>query len=79
MAYDKKMHILICLGLSLVGSLVCYPGAGFGVAMAGGLAKEIIWDWALGKGTPEWGDLGADLAGAIIGEGAAQCIRYIMF
>lgn len=79
MAQDKKYHLLICLGLSLVGSLVGYPGIGFGVAMGWGLAKEIVWDWALGKGTPEWADLGADLAGAILGEGAAICIRYLMF
>jgi len=77
MAYDKKMHLLICLGLSLVGSLSCYPGIGFGVAMTWGVGKEVVWDWALKKGTPEWGDLGADVAGAVIGEVVAQCIRYL--
>lgn len=78
-AADKLGHIKMCAGIACVASLLFTPQIGFGVAMTVGVGKEVIYDWALGKGAPEWGDLLADLVGSILGMGVSVCIRYLMF
>lgn len=75
-AADKLGHIKLCAGIALTLSLAFSPQIGFGIAMGVGVAKE-CWDLC-GHGTPEWGDLLADLVGAILGCGGAICIKFII-
>lgn len=37
------------------------------VTVVAGIAKELVWDYAMKKGTPDWCDVVADMAGMIIG------------
>jgi len=66
-ADDKKDHVLLGMfigyPLQLIGlildiilgySIFFYIGSLIGIALVG--AKEIIYDWYLGKGNPEWWD-----------------------
>ena len=76
MPYDKKWHMILSAGVALVTSLLIAPQIGFSAAMVVGVGKE-LYDLC-GFGTPEWTDLLADLTGAIIGTGAAMCIKYLM-
>ena len=75
-AQDKLGHIKMCAGIALVASLLFTPQIGCSVAMAVGVGKE-LWDLC-GFGTPEWGDLLADLVGTILGTGVAICIKFII-
>lgn len=36
-----------------------------------GAAKELLWDWAMKKGTPSWKDFLCDVAGMAAGLGLA--------
>jgi uncharacterized protein involved in cysteine biosynthesis len=55
MALDKKDHVLlgIIIGFPLVITLGVYGGL-IGITFVG--AKEVVHDWLLKKGTPEWLD-----------------------
>lgn len=74
MQYDKKIHFIgsfiVCLGLMQVVNVQAAVIA----TAALGITKELIYDWALGKGTPEWGDLAADAAGIL----GAVIVRGVM-
>ena len=37
------------------------------VTVVAGIAKELVGDYAMHKGTPDWRDVVADMAGMIIG------------
>ena len=55
LARDKKDHIIlgVILGFPLVMLLGVYGGL-IGILFVG--AKEVVHDWLLKKGTPEWWD-----------------------
>lgn len=64
---DKKLHLLAGLALSILAGLFVYPMFGLLTAAVVGALKEIVWDWLLKKGTPEWWDFVATVAGGVIG------------
>lgn len=67
MPFDKQKHLLAGLALSfLVGFLLC-PLFGLISAAIVGALKEIVWDKWLRKGTPEWWDFWATVAGGLVG------------
>lgn len=66
---DKKLHFAGCAAIAAAVGFFAGPGVGFGAALVIGVAKEIIWDWKLGKGTPDIMDIVADAAGAAAGAG----------
>ncbi len=67
MPQDKKKHVYAGLALSLVAGLLLSPKWGLIVAAVIGALKEIIWEWLLKKGTPEFMDFVATVAGGVIG------------
>lgn len=64
---DKWKHLLAGLALSLLVGLLFCPLIGLIVAAVVGALKEIVWDWLLKRGTPEWWDFVATVAGGVIG------------
>ena len=68
---DKKLHFaistfisIVLMGIADITNISVWYGF-FAVVLI--LAwKEIIWDYALGKGTPEWMDFVAGLIPAVI-------------
>lgn len=64
---DKKLHLLAGLALSLLAGLFVYPTWGLATAVVVGALKEIIWDWWLKRGTPEWWDFWATCLGGTAG------------
>ena len=67
MPKDKKLHILAGLAPSILAGHFAYPMFGLLIAAAVGALKEIIWDWWWKRGTPEWWDSWATVAGGVIG------------
>ncbi len=64
---DKLKHLLAGIGISLVFGVLFSPLIGLIAAAIVGALKEIIWDWLLKKGTPEFMDfLATALGGAIV-------------
>jgi hypothetical protein len=66
LALDKRLHLAAGFLISLVVGLVVSPLFGFIAAGLAGAAKELLWDWWLGKGTPDWFDFLATLIGATL-------------
>lgn len=64
MRHDLIDHFVICALLTLALGLFMGPVAAAGVALAIGLAKEAVWDWALKRGTADWSDVVANVGGA---------------
>ena len=65
---DKLKHLLAGIGISLVfGVQFSPPLIGLITTAIVGALKEIIWDWLLKKGTPEFLDFVATVAGGVIG------------
>lgn len=64
---DKQKHLLAGLALSILAGLFVYPLIGLATAAVVGALKEIIWDWLLKKGTPEFLDFVATVAGGVLG------------
>lgn len=67
MSSDKQKHLLAGLVLSILAGLLFCPLFGLLTAAVVGALKEIIWDWLLKKGTPEWWDFWATVVGGIVG------------
>jgi hypothetical protein len=67
MPKDKSLHLLVGLALSLLAGLLFCPIVGLAAAAVIGALKEIIWDWLLKKGTPEFLDFVATVAGGSLG------------
>ena len=66
MKQDKFKHLLAGIGISLIFGVQFSPLIGLIAAAIVGALKEIIWDWLLKKGTPEFMDfLATALGGAI--------------
>ena len=64
---DKLKHLLAGIGISLVFGVQFSLLIGLITAAIVGALKEIIWDWLLKKGTPEFLDFVATVAGEAIG------------
>ena len=64
---DKLKHLLAGIGISLVFGVQFSPLIGFIAAAIVGALKEIIWDWLLKRGTPEFLDFLATALGGVIG------------
>jgi hypothetical protein len=64
---DKQKHFLAGLALSILAGLSFCPLIGLATAAVVGALKEIIWDWLLKKGTPEFLDFVATVAGGVLG------------
>jgi hypothetical protein len=64
---DKQLHIFS--GWALCASLLPFTGPALALiaTAAVGAAKELAWDLALKKGTPDRNDFFATAAGALIG------------
>ena len=58
---------MACLALSILAGLLFCPIVGLATAAVIGALKEIIWDWLLKKGTPEFLDFVATVAGGVLG------------
>lgn len=67
MPQDKKKHIYAGLALSLLAGLSFCPLIGLATAAVVGALKEIMWDWLLKRGTPEWLDFWATVGGGAVG------------
>ena len=67
MKQDKLKHLLAGIGVSLVLGVQFSLLIGLITAAIVGALKEIIWDWLLKKGTPEFLDSVATVAGEAIG------------
>lgn len=67
MPKDKKLHLLAGLALSILAGLSFCPLIGLATAAVVGALKEIIWDWLLKKGTPEFLDFVVTVAGGVLG------------
>ena len=68
---DKKLHFalstfisIVCIGAADITNISVWWG--FLAVVLILASKEIIWDWALDKGTPEWMDFIAGLIPAVI-------------
>jgi len=72
---DKLKHLLVGIGISLVFGVQFSPLIGLITAAIVGAPKEIIWDWLLKKGTPEFMDF---LATALGGGIAYMVIKLIL-
>lgn len=63
---EKLKHLLTGIGIGLIFGVLSSPLIGLIAAAMIGALKEIIWDWLLKKGTPEFMDfLATALGGAI--------------
>ena len=67
MPKDKQKHLLAGLALAIIAGLLICPRIGLATAAVIGALKEIVWDWLLKKGTPEFLDFVATVAGGVIG------------
>ena len=75
MNQDKLKHLLAGIGISLVFGVQFSPLIGLIAAAIVGALKEIIWDWLLKRGTPEFLDF---LATALGGAIAYMAIKLIL-
>ena len=74
---DKKQHIIASLcEVLIVGSFLGMV-AGVVISLIVGALKEVVWDWMMKRGTPDWMDFAADVVGAILGALALCVICYI--
>jgi uncharacterized protein involved in cysteine biosynthesis len=72
---DKLKHFLAGIGISLVFGVQFSPLIGLIAAAIVGALKEIIWDWLLKKGTPEFLDF---LATALGGAIAYMVVKFVL-
>jgi len=75
MQRDKLKHLLAGIGISLVFGVQFSPLIGLLIATIVGALKEIIWDWLLKRGTPEFLDFLATVLGGAI---AYMAIKLIL-
>lgn len=64
---DGMAHIVCSAALCGLLSLVLPLWVAIVATAAVGVAKELVWDLWLGKGSPSWKDLLCDLIGIAIG------------
>ena len=75
MKQDKLKHLLVGVSVSLVFGVQFSPLIGLIAATIVGALKEIIWDWLLKKGTPEFMDF---LATALGGATAYIMVKIVL-
>lgn len=66
MTKDKLYHLIAGFAIALIFGLF-NPIIGLVIAISAGMAKDVVWDLYLKKGTFEWLDIGATAVGAVIG------------
>lgn len=64
---DKILHFIAGLIISLLFGWLCYPLFGFIMAFFVGGLKELVWDFAFDRGTPDLKDLHATAIGGLVG------------
>lgn len=64
---DGLAHVLASLVLCAVLGAFMPLWAAVLVTLAVGVAKELVWDMWLGKGTAEWRDMVSDTVGIALG------------
>lgn len=75
MQRDKLKHLLAGIGISLVFGVQFTPFIGLIIAAIVGALKEIIWDWLLKRGTPEFLDFLATVLGGAI---AYMVVKFVL-
>lgn len=75
MREDKLKHLLAGIGIGLVFGVQFSPLIGLLIAVIVGALKEIIWDWLLKRGTPEFLDF---LATALGGATAYMVVKIVL-
>ena len=73
-AQDKIKHFIGSAGMTVVFGIFVNILVAAGIALAIGIAKELVHDYLLKKGNCEWGDMYANTAGVIAG----MIILFIM-
>ena len=73
---DKIYHLVAGFVIALVFGLI-NPFLGLVAGITAGLAKDIIWDLYLKKGTFEVLDILATIIGAILGTATAILLRMV--
>lgn len=73
---DKILHFVISALIVLILAPFIKIAPAILIAAAVGLGKEVIWDYVLGKGTPDLADLLADIFGILAGAILAQFIFF---
>ena len=69
---DHQAHILGTFGLVLAIALFLPPTESVVAALIIAALKELIWDWLLKRGTPEWADMAANVFGA-------TCAHFLLY
>lgn len=64
---DGLAHILVSLVLCTVLGVFLPLWAAVLIVLAIGIAKELVWDRWLKKGTAEWRDIVSDAVGILLG------------
>ncbi len=76
-AKDKKLHfiggIILCVFFGIISQDILFGVEATIIISAG---KEMIWDWLLGRGTPEFLDFIATVNGAAIVFILVEIFRY---
>jgi hypothetical protein len=67
LAFDKVLHFVAGLLICLSVGIPTTPRIGQRVATGVGIAKEVVWDSWMGRGTPEFLDFVATWAGSYVG------------
>jgi hypothetical protein len=75
MKQDDLNHLLVGISISLVFGVQFSPLIGLIAAAIVGALKEIIWDWLLKRGTPEFLDF---LATALDGATAYIMVKIVL-
>lgn len=74
---DGLLHLLVSLVLCLFLSALMPLWASASITFLVGAAKELAWDGTLGKGSVEWKDIVADIAGVLIGTLLVVLLDYV--
>lgn len=64
---DGLLHILACYAIAVTCGIYLNAGLALFIAVFIGVAKEVIWDGWMKKGSFEFKDLISDMIGAVTG------------
>ena len=64
---DGLLHIIVSAAIAVILRLFIPVWLSAVITMLIGIAKELVWDYALKRGTPQCKDIVADIIGIIIG------------
>ena len=74
---DGLLHLLMSLILCLILSVFMPLWASASITFFIGVAKELVWDGLLGKGSMEMKDIVADIVGVLIGVLSVVLLDYV--